>query len=251
MYVCNNELREQILTELKFGERETLSRFYDDNLQLKFYKYRSGTECDIEALKANKIWMGCAAYIDDVYDSAFIPKEDWIKLYHYMCSKEPKFKEERFAKVMNSQGKVFQNAMYICSLAETARNEDLWTRYAGAHSGFCIEYSAHALIHAGWVPFPVYYGEINKSILDFSGKSKSDILFDIILTKSKDDWQQQGEWRMIAWNATLGIEPGEKGSLIDMPIPTKIFCGQNASDALKKALNTFSATSKVPVVFGA
>lgn len=251
MNVCSDELREQIFNDLKSGKNDTLSEYYDNNPELKLYKYRSGTKRDIDALKKGKIWMGCAARMDDDYDSAFIPREDWIKLYQYMCSKEPKFKEKRFARVMNSQGKVFQKEMYICSLAETAQNEDLWTRYAADHSGFCIEYSAHALIRAGWIPFPIYYGNINRSIMDFSGKSKPDILFDIILKKDKEKWHQQREWRIIAWYTSLGIKPGDKGTLVEAPTPTKIYCGRNASAALKEALNAFSVDNNIPIVFNA
>lgn len=248
MNVCSDDLREQIFNELKCGKSLTLSQYFDDNPDLKLYKYRFGAERDINALKAGKIWMGCAAYMDDAYDSAFIPKEDWLKLYQYMCSQEPKFKEDRYARVMTSQGKIFQNELYICSLAETAQNEDLWARYAGHHSGFCIEYRAHDLIRAGRFLFPIYYGDINKSIAEFNTKNKYSVIFDIILKKCASQWRQQGEWRLIAWYSSLGISPGDKGTLINAPTPTNMFCGKNASTELKEALMAVSASIHVPLV---
>lgn len=251
MNVCSDGLREEIFNALKRGENDALFRYFDVNPDLKLYKYRSGADRDVNALKAGKVWMGCAAYMDDVYDSAFIPKEDWLKLYQYMCSQEPKFKADRYARVMNSQGKVFQKELYICSLAETAGNEDLWTRYAGHHSGFCIEYSANALIHAGRIPFPIFYGDINRSIMEFNAKSKPDMLFDIILKKSASEWCQQGEWRLIDWYSALGINPGDKGILVDVPKPTKVYCGKNASDELKESLISVSAAINTPLVLDA
>lgn len=251
MTACSDGLREDIFNELKSRKSDALSRYFDENPELKLYKYRSGAERDVNALKAGKVWMGCAAYMDDVYDSALIPKENWLKLYQYMCSKEPKFKEDRYARVMNSKGKIFQRDLYICSLAETAQNEDLWARYAGHHSGFCIEYSAKALIHAGRVPFPIYYGDINRSLMELNAKSKSDMLFDIILKKSAADWCQQGEWRLINWYSSLGINPGDKGSLTDVPTPTKVYCGKNASAELKESLLSASACINVPLVLDA
>lgn len=248
MIVCGAELKERIFHELKFEPKsKTLEAFFNDNKDLCFYKYQAGKQHHLKALNAQKIWMGCAAYMDDDYDSVFIPEEDWEAIYQYMCSKEERFKEEKYARVMRSKGKVFQKDLYLCSLAETATNDDLWKRYGGDHSGFCIEYSAADLGLLGLIPLPVFYGDIHGSIRDFSRKSKAEAIFDIILKKDKALWEQQAEWRLIAWNTKLGIDSGDKGTLIEAPTPTKIICGKCADKTLLAELISCAETTGVPV----
>jgi len=87
--------------------------------------------------------------------------------------------------------------------------------------------------------------------MELKAKSKSDMLFDIILKKSAADWCQQGEWRLINWYSSLGINPGDKGSLTDVPTPTKVYCGKNASAELKESLLSASACINVPLVLDA
>lgn len=250
MCLCSDEIKKKIFNELKKGNRDTLIDFYNANPQLKFYKYRSGTKRDIEALKENKIWMGCAAYMDDEYDSAFIPKEDYVELYQSICNKEPKFQGKKYENVMKSRGKVFQKELYLCSLGETATNEDLWMRYGSKYSGFCIEYNAVDLIRESYPVVPVYYGKIDKSIFDLANnKTQLGIVFDIFMVKEKLMWSQQSEWRMFAWYSQLGIKAGDKGILIEGPVPTKIFCGKHASDELKEELNMFCNYTGISIVY--
>lgn len=247
--ICSGELREKIFNELKSGTHEALDEFYIKHPQMKLYKYRFGTNRDIDALRENKLWIGCAANMDDDFDSAFIHKKSDIKRYKAACAKDPALKEERFAKIFNAGGKVFQKDLYVCSLAETPLNEDLWTRYANNHAGFCIEYSAHALMRAKRLPFPVFYGDIKGSLFDYYRKSNEYAVFNNVLKKEKTLWEQQGEWRIIDLFYNLNIPSGSKGKLIDVPSPTKLFCGRFATDELINELAEFAETIAIPIEY--
>lgn len=247
--VCTNDQREKIFNELKSGTHDLLAEFYTKHPQMKLYKYRFGANRDLDALRENKLWIGCAANMDDDFDSAFVHKKSDIKRYKAACGKDPTLKEERVAKLFNAGGKVFQKDLYVCSLAETPFNEDLWARYANDYAGFCIEYSAHALMRAKRLPFPVFYGNIKGSLFDYSGKSKEYAVFGNVLKKDKALWEQQGEWRIIDLFYNLNIPSGSKGKLIDVPPPTKLFCGRFASNELKNELAEIAKTIGIPIEY--
>lgn len=92
------ELKCQILDEIKIQNMDTFSDFVEKNRDFKLYKYRSGSDYDISAFKSQKLWMGCAAYMGDPNDSAYIPTEDLSKIYKWMCSEEPKFRKKSMPK---------------------------------------------------------------------------------------------------------------------------------------------------------
>ena len=238
--------KEDIIKRLKNGETGIYADFIEDNPDFKLYKYRLGLTRDIEALSQDKLWMGCAANMDDVYDCGFQTAENWPLLYLLMCESEPKFLEEKYAKVMFKGGEVFQREMYVCSFGETPTNEDLWTRYADRHHGFCVEYSVRSLIEKRLVPLPVSYGDIKKSIVDFSDKIAT--MFDIFLVKDEEEWGQQAEWRILKWYNNLDIQPGEAGKLVEAPRPTALICGKCASKELNNALIRLATLFKIALV---
>lgn len=149
---------------------------------------------------------------------------------------------------MKLGGKVFQKEIYICSLSESANNSDLWDRYANSYRGFCIEYSIFSLVMKGLCPIPAVYGNIQRNITSFAGSGKAEILFDIILKKDAKRWSQQDEWRVFKWYTQLGLNIGDKGVLVDAPIPTAIYFGKLASPELIEKLKGYADSINIPLI---
>ena len=100
----------------------------------------------------------------------------------------------------------------ICSLGESADNEDLWDRYGKKHTGYCIEYETGDLFKRQ-VLLPVIYEEerqtniclaivnvfIGQLVMTFSNKQiPVDIsqYLRLFVTKYKE-WENQNEWRVV------------------------------------------------------
>ena len=138
-----------------------------------------------------------------------------------------------------------RKAMGICSLGETCNNDDLWKRYGGNYTGYCIEYDIENYKEKANI-FPVLYVDeskretnaiiqiINTYVNVFlnkisDGKIKVDFYqyLSLFLTKYLK-WSQQNEWRILGNAYDHFIAPKVK----------KIIVGSNASaENIKKIKN--------------
>lgn len=68
-----------------------------------------------------------------------------------------------FRDYINFRKQTIRKRMCIACLAETYNNENLWLKYAGSHTGFCVEYDFKVegtMINKSIMPpLPVFYSE--------------------------------------------------------------------------------------------
>ena len=139
-----------------------------------------------------------------------------------------------------------RGTMGICSLGETYDNEDLWTRYGGGHTGYCIEYDIDSYEYKNEI-LPVLYVDENKretnAIIQIVNTFVNVLLEKITQGKIKPDkfqylslfltkytkWSQQNEWRIL----------GKAFDHRPAPKIKKIIVGKNASQQDLKKIKEF------------
>lgn len=243
--MSEKDFRETLFEIVSSSRIQLTKEFSELYLKQRLYKYRSGNIRDIEALKDNKLWFGCADSQDDIYDTTFNTKEDWKKLYDVIVAKEPKFKQGKYKEAMYTDGRIFQKNTYLCCFGDSADNDDLWDKYANEYKGFCIEYDCSSLISKSLLPVPVKYGDNTISFFEFQDKRAA--IVKICFTK-QIQWACQKEWRIMQWGKMLGIASGAKGMLVDAPIPKALILGKNINNDLKEVLIEVAKEKNIKIV---
>ena len=141
----------------------------------------------------------------------------------------------------------------ICSLGEQDDIEDLWNRYGGKHTGYCVEYKMKT--YSAEEPLlPVIYeyerqtnvilALVNNFISQMvtilsDGKIPVDISQYLRLFVSKYlKWEEQKEWRII----------GLSKERVDAPEISKIIIGSDASEENKKQMMDFCEANGINCV---
>lgn len=133
-------------------------KIIEENLPQYLYKYRSGSEWDLDALENDSVWMGSAIEMDDPLDSKLLLTDEFRKQIEYVVNNVEHFKKEKYRVYLNDNS--VQKDCFLCSLSEISDSDDMWERYANNEQGFCIEYNTEELICKIGLPLlPVYYGE--------------------------------------------------------------------------------------------
>jgi hypothetical protein len=106
---------------------------------LEVYKYRSGSERDIEALMNNQFFSASLDSLNDVQEAKVKINNTEIYFFDLLAkSKNPHIENslnnilEKFINKARNFG--------IYSLSKNYDNELLWAYYSNSHQGFCIEY---------------------------------------------------------------------------------------------------------------
>src|SRR5688572_26334055 len=111
------------------------------------YKYRSGSERDIETLRARKIWVSSFEKLSDPDDGKLHitierAKEVEFRIPFLGLERIGPPTEERTARLRKEADSIMQQARRVgCySLARTGTNQQMWDYYANWGQGFCIEF---------------------------------------------------------------------------------------------------------------
>lgn len=220
------------------------------NAPKSLFKYRAGTSIneysgkpyDIEVLEQQKLWMSQALQLDDPYDCAVLIKEDMEEVIEKLSDKYDKFKNPKYLNDVRVVNQDTRETALVCSLSENGTDIDMWTRYANCGKGFCIEYNFEELFEKHKILFPVTYGNIVKSINDFSDKQK--VYIDTLFKKTdKLNWSTQEEWRIVR-NATKH-EKENHGALIDTPKPIAIYFGYHIDKELENAIKLLCQNNNI------
>lgn len=168
------------------------------------YKYCPIGEYQLEALKQRKIWYSKPAGFNDPFDTKF-----------YVRGRSRKFKDisdeilplKRTPDELLCDFKRSIENLGILSLASSNTNLLMWSHYASAHKGMCLEFKRNnnTALADDKKTKPMSYNNNYPSIQATSILSKKDTLSNkirILHTKSKD-WEYEQEWRHI-------VEQGDK-----------------------------------------
>lgn len=167
---------------------------------MKVYKYRYGSQRDLESLKQDYFYAPHPSKLNDpcenLFDVAGI--EQTLAQLASMSSVPTKMLSESFFTLFTQ----IQENVGIYSLSKTVIDELLWAYYANSHTGFCIEYDLEKLGELTKIAgsFDVLYEHnIPQITLDDLIGIQSDVIKILQLTsgtKSKK-WQHEDEIRII------------------------------------------------------
>jgi len=167
---------------------------------MKVYKYRYGSQRDLESLKQDYFYAPHPSKLNDpcenLFDVAGI--EQTLAQLASMSSVPTKMLSESFFTLFTQ----IQENVGIYSLSKTVIDELLWAYYANSHTGFCIEYDLEKLGELTKIAgsFDVLYEHnIPQITLDDLIGVQSDVIKILQLTsgtKSKR-WQHEDEIRII------------------------------------------------------
>ena len=170
---------------------------------MKTYKYRYGSQRDLDTLFSDQLFAPnssklndpCEAMLD--IDQLNIIIENMTKTYKGNDDLHKSFKS--FIKSTKNLG--------IYSLSKISTDELLWAYYADSHSGFCIEYDLNALISTSSVNIYKHDEVKYKSLvpqLNLNDITNGDLSEKICFIKSRR-WKHEEEYR-IAYNQSGKVD---------------------------------------------
>jgi len=172
------------------------------------YKYRGGDKKifkrDLKALEKNYFWSSNFKDLNDPLENSI--NEDVFKkeitLLERIFGKKSKVEISRvnnsFENILSQNSKIG-----IYSLSKSFEEKLLWSYYANAHKGFCIEYDLEKLLtnHLGndrysfSVIYKKNYPEV--SLLDIPSNSKSNNLLQKAFGTKSKEWEHEKEYRIV------------------------------------------------------
>jgi hypothetical protein len=167
------------------------------------YKYRSGTDNDLNALENNQYWSSSIEQLNDPCE-AITDTKKVKKTLNYIGQKVGIKNKEDIKLINDNTDEVLSmdNKMGVYSLSKTPLDELLWAHYANSHKGFCIEYDLDILlkndgenhIHS----FPVLYSNKPPSIgfWDLIRNEQNSMIKKFAFHKSKR-WEYEQEHRIV------------------------------------------------------
>jgi len=169
---------------------------------MRVFKYRTGSDRDINSLISDEFWAPTREKLNDPYEGVFSRElfENQLNQLEEIFSIGDKFDEVR-----NSLEAVldFTDKSGVYSLSSSSDDELLWAHYANSHCGFCIEYdldklleftdNANHIVHIAYKDTPPH---IELSDISDLTTSNSALLQKMLGTKSKR-WDYEQEVRIV------------------------------------------------------
>lgn len=196
---------------------------YVNNAPDTIFRYRKGTENDINALKANQIWLSNMKCVNDKF-------EGQIEVIYDNLHLNFAFLEDALRKKVNDTIDAILEHFYIACFCESVIKDNMWSYYANDSKGFCIEYYRDDFESPQFV-FPVIYQD--KKIIDIDNFDEN-VMRRSIFTKYSD-WSKEEEWRI-----ALPInENTSNGIVIKAPRPKAVYMGTDIELPLKNTLESY------------
>lgn len=196
---------------------------YVENQPETIFRYRYGSENDINALKNDQIWLSNMKCVNDKFEGQLEISYENMKLNFEVLEDMLKKKVEDIIEQIIS-------TFYIACFCESGVKDTMWSYYANNHKGFCIEYYFNSFEKPQFI-FPVIYKDSKK--IDIDELDESD-MYQSILTKYSD-WAKEDEWRIIL----PYYDEKAKGKVIKQPLPKAIYMGIDIEDPLRDFLTQY------------
>ncbi len=204
----------------------------------KLYKYTKSTLHTLRNIEKQQLFLSANGMFNDIYEGLPYDME---------------------GNITPSQTKSWGDLAYICCLSEICDDMLMWSHYADAHKGICIEYDlkqlhdskCNILEHI----FPVIYKEDRiyirdlQSLIDnhellkeciavdaeYDGTESLDDILPMFLTKGKT-WEYEREWRIVyslkqLYDAYLNIR--DKGVIVPFQCISGIYLGYRIDPDIK------------------
>lgn len=234
-----DNIRTEIINSIINGDIDHASELVETHKPEYLYKYRSGSDYDLDALRKKSIWISRATEMDDDADGRLYVSKDFKEKFEIAKEFNPEFQEPKYEEAVYGIENLSKQGCFISSFSELNDNEDMWNRYANENKGFCIQYRFLDLLSPNGydlICLPISY-EDKKPLGVEELTSKHNMVFTTLYKKNiegiyGEDWKGQREWRWSCYEKTLGLEKNQNGMLIAVPKPTRIFIGKNATEDL-------------------
>lgn len=156
--------------------------------------------------------------------------------------------DKTFSDIDKRMSKAVDNMFRVVSLATDCKNRLMWSHYADAHKGFCIEYDFNVINNDNDYAFilPVIYSNIRpkfpwRVIMDENVQNTpfADIMI-ALLTKD-EAWSYEREWRVLI-PVTLS-----KSEIVSPPI-TGIYLGALCNEENRIRISKIANKLEVPIM---
>lgn len=193
---------------------------YVANQPETIFRYRYGSENDINALKNDQIWLSNMKSVNDKF-------EGQLEVSYENMNLNFEFLEELLKKKVDDSMEQIISSFYIACFCESVLKDTMWSYYANNHKGFCVEYYFNSFESPQFV-FPVVYKDSKKIDIDHLDESE---IYKSILTKYSE-WSKEDEWRIIL----PYYDEKTSGKVIKQPLPKAIYMGIDIESSLKEFL---------------
>lgn len=237
---------------------------------IKFYRgtYINEKNYNLEALKAQKLWLSSPQYFNDPFDCVanidyeeviYQKKVDW---FHKIC-------EESFAnELLNNESvkpyiewtvkkeaekykdnlKRIRDSIFVSCFSEPINLTSLrmWGYYADSHRGYCMEYDIRDFYNISnfMEIVPVYYSD-NYLFCEKVKTSCEVRAFKMTFAFTKAyEWNYEKEWRVFAVDVN---EIGKAGFLAPFITPIRVYLGCKINERLKRDLLAICKKMKIDV----
>jgi hypothetical protein len=230
------------------------------------YKYRGGTEKDLENLRTDNIWMAVPSEFNDPFDlkvyvnCELVAKElanndaeiKFLMKTRSVTENNPIYIEflnkiKTMENNLNKELTMKIDRTFISCLSEKRDSILMWSHYANNHKGFCIGYDFKKLLDLYKINmFPVTYSK-DFFVIDtwekFSNRiNHMNIFMKAAKTKSLE-WSYEKEWRIFGKYILNKFK--QKGMLSKMPVPFSIYMGCHIENELENEIRDICQNKKI------
>lgn len=211
----------------------------------KLYKYRRGSDLDLDALSADYVYAAPPTTLNDPFELRVRLKDVELAIVDVFASSvASKLGASPIRTLLVNFIERLRNGG-ICSFCSTHLESRCWVHYAGGYEGFCLEFDvrrlftqalrAEALLRVEYLDSPPVLGV--ESLLGLNQPLGPNRLAQTIVATKHTGWQYEAEWRVVTGT------PGKKA--YDFRALTAVYLGYNMSAPARQALLALLAGREV------
>lgn len=154
---------------------------------------------------------------------------------------------ERSISVLDKLTAQVRDRLRICCFSEVLDSVLMWSHYARAHTGFCIEYSGSELFKSLVVLRSLHPVCYRSDFYDATGQLDTimdpNFAFHVIAACAKSpEWAYEKEWRLIRPSDVMEDPP-----MFHLPTPSRIILGAKTSAENRKVISEIAAAKGIVV----
>jgi hypothetical protein len=157
---------------------------------------------------------------------------------------------QRMQRTTEDMGFHMREGVRVCCFSTTVKSIVMWSHYASAHRGVCIEYDLSALPADSWLRYgicPVVYSEKLFDAGEYFRRAREGDANNMWLTlaclQKSLEWSYENEWRLV-----VPLGPGQpRGQTISMPIKA-LYLGSGIPSSTEDEVLAAAARQGLPVL---
>lgn len=238
----------------------------DINTIYKFVSFNQDKKLNndkIDTLNRKSLYMTSPLNFNDPYDcelsfnllSGF---EDFLRIglnreqrraikHNQKLKSETKYETEKLQKELEGDWTRLKKQMSVCCFTESVDNFLMWSHYANAYNGVCIEYDLNEIRDLKYFLSPVLYTDKLIRAIDYITKEdlKKDTYNSLMkaailsVLSKQSQWEYENEWRII------NIVENDSDRYISMPPPKTIYVGFKVDDENRKKIKKVADNLKI------